>query len=126
MITDPTSESLPLNPLNTFYIPRDEIFEQVKNSDFSADAVKSFSHKLLSAIKEVIDHEPDFSGFADVRSLYAPEGANLGGLNNLKPNTPNPTGEQHPELSFVREFIGSGGEDTNLLLYPLPRVIAGA
>lgn len=129
--TDPKSESRG-SVLTLFYLPRDERFDQVKASDFAADALRSQQHRLLPTVKALGEGEQEFDNFADIKSLYSKEGKSTNGVSNLVPaatdSSKAPTSGvtvQDP-LAFVHEYAFPTGPDTNQITFPLPRVIEGA
>jgi hypothetical protein len=117
--------------LTIFYIPRDERFDQVKFSDFAADAVRGGSHKIIPTLKTAAGYGDDeFNSFADIKSLYvATDSRVTAPLSNLKPE--GAVGDevaslwnQNP-LTFVHEYAFPSGSDTDHITYPLPAVITG-
>lgn len=130
--TDPKSESRG-SVLTLFYLPRDERFDQVKASDFAADALRSQQHRLLPTVKALGEMEQEFDNFADIKSLYAPEGKTTNGVSNLVPaatgsskTNPNPKVPVEDPLAFVHEYAFPTGPDTSQITFPLPKVIEGA
>ncbi|KAG0619453.1 hypothetical protein M758_4G141400 [Ceratodon purpureus] len=125
---DPKSESRG-NVLTIFYIPRDERFDQVKFSDFAADAVRGGSHKLIPTLKTAAGYgNQEFISFEDIKTLYvATDSSVTGALGNLKPQ--GAVGDQLDNLSnqnpltFVHEYAFPSGSDTDHITYPLPAVI---
>ena len=129
--SDPESESRG-NVLTIFYIPRDERFDQVKFSDFAADAVRDGSHKLIPTLKTAAGYgDQEFINFADIKSLYVSTDSTVtGALDNLEPqgavhNELTALSNQNP-LTFVHEYAFPSGSDTDHITYPLPAIIAGA
>ncbi|KAK4478086.1 hypothetical protein RD792_017351 [Penstemon davidsonii] len=112
---DPKSESrLFLLSLNT-YVPRDELFNQVKFSDFIAYALKSLCQVLVPEIKAVTDKTfNEFDTFQDVLDLY--EGGiklpNDHKLHKIKGCIP---------LELIKELTRSDGE--RFLKFPMPDII---
>jgi hypothetical protein len=126
---DPKSESRG-SVLTLFYLPRDERFDQVKASDFAADALRSQQHRLLPTVKALGEMEQEFDNFADIKSLYSPQGKTTNGMSNLVPaatdsskTTPNPKVTVQDPLAFVHEYAFPSGPDTSGITFPLPRVI---
>lgn len=113
--SDPNTESrLPLLSLD-FYVPSDERFDQVKLSDFLADALKSVGQVLLPEIASLFDRTPkEFDTFQDVLNLYEggnslPSGANLKEIRDCIP------------WEILKELLRSDGE--RFLKLPMPDVI---
>lgn len=131
--TDPKSESRG-SVLTLFYLPRDERFDQVKASDFAADALRSQQHRLLPTVKSLGEMEQEFDNFADIRSLYAPKGKTTNGVSNLVPaatadpakTNANTKVTVEDPLAFVHEYAFPSGTDTNQITFPLPQILEGA
>lgn len=128
---DPKSESRG-TVVTIFYIPRDERFDQVKFSDFAADAVRGGSHNIIPTLKTAAGYgDREFNSFADIKSLYvSTDSAVTGPLDNLKPQRAggdelNALSNQDP-LTFVHEYAFPSGSDTDHLTYPMPALIKGA
>ncbi|KAG0628128.1 hypothetical protein M758_1G003100 [Ceratodon purpureus] len=126
--TSPEYESLPQPVLGQleFYVPRDEAFERVKNSDFKADTARSLGHSASTKIGSwtgSITKETSFDSMASIKKLYAPRGADLGGLNNLLPDKEDiPKKYQNPFV-FLQEVIKPDGEWNTPFQYPLPGIL---
>ncbi|KAJ7561185.1 hypothetical protein O6H91_03G017400 [Diphasiastrum complanatum] len=118
---DPNSESL--TPIwKLIYIPRDERFSVVKNSDFLGDALKAIVHTLIPAIESFYLENNQFDSLKEVKDMYD-QGINLTGC--LPPNLPK--AEQPYFLTpfeLINELTDTTGGDPSLLQYPVPQVIA--
>nr|GMD48253.1 probable linoleate 9S-lipoxygenase 5 [Ipomoea batatas] len=116
--TDPKYESrLPLLPAGAdIYVPRDEKFGHIKQSDFLGYALKSIGQSVLPYIASRFDATRDeFDSFDDVNALY--EGGLSRGL--LLEHVQNNT-----SLEMVKELLRSDGE--KLFKFPTPQVIAAS
>lgn len=70
MKTDPSAESRQENR-TTIYVPRDEAFEEIKKSTFSAGALKGLIHNLVpSLIASFSNPNYEFGCFSDIDRLY--------------------------------------------------------
>ncbi|KAH9301724.1 hypothetical protein KI387_013307, partial [Taxus chinensis] len=68
--TDSSSESRIGKPA-TFYVPRDETFEEIKQSTFSAGALKALFHNLIpSLIASFANPNHEFGCFSEIDHLY--------------------------------------------------------
>jgi hypothetical protein len=119
---DPASESKPSNLLSPFYVPRDEQFGQIKEDDFLASGARSVTHSAGPTLRTAETHDPNFSSLDQIFQLYTSKGTDKGVMKNLQPVTTRTVGDP---LEFFHEFILPQGEDTNLLKYPLPNILAG-
>lgn len=119
---DPASESKPSNQLSPFYVPRDEQFGQIKQDDFLASGARSVAHSAGPTLRTAETHDPNFTSLDQIFQLYTSKGTDKGVMKNLQPVTTRTVGDP---LEFFHEFILPQGEDTNLLKYPLPNVLAG-
>lgn len=109
MNADPSSESKSL--IN--YVPRDEVFSEVKQFTFSAKTLKSVLNALLPSIESVFeDPKLGFSYFNSIDSLFD-EGVTL-----PKPKNPGFLRTVLPRL--VKTFREGGDE---LLLFDTPDMI---
>lgn len=112
---DPNTESrLCLLSLNT-YVPRDEMFNQVKFSDFIGYALKSLGQVIVPEIKALFDRTiNEFDTFEDLINLY--EGGiklpDCHSLHRIRQCIP---------CELLRELIRSDGE--RCLKFPMPDVI---
>ena len=115
----------PLGALNPppYYVPRDEAFERVKNSDFLADTIRSKGHQLIPKYSAKI--KPDFDSVDEIKRLYAPRGSDLGGLNNMLANDVNVLKEQHQPFVFLQELVRPDGQWNTPFQYPLPGILQG-
>ncbi|XP_049414152.1 linoleate 9S-lipoxygenase B isoform X1 [Solanum stenotomum] len=114
--TDPNCESRnPLLMTLDMYVPRDERFGHVKNSDFLTFSLKSILQTLLPEFKALLDNTPnEFDSFADVLNLYEggiklPEGPLLKTITDSIPS------------EILKDILQTDGQ--GLLKYPIPRVI---
>ncbi|XP_038898250.1 linoleate 13S-lipoxygenase 3-1, chloroplastic-like [Benincasa hispida] len=69
--TDITAESRVEKPL-PMYVPRDEQFEESKQTTFSLGRLKAVLHNLIPSLKaSILSNKNDFHGFSDIDSLYS-------------------------------------------------------
>lgn len=69
--TDITAESRVEKPL-PMYVPRDEQFEESKQTTFSLGRLKAVLHNLIPSLKaSLLSNNHDFHGFSDIDSLYS-------------------------------------------------------
>lgn len=108
---DPSCEST-LTPLvdGDIYVPRDEVFGQIKKTDFYGFVIKSFGTSIL-------DISPgEFDSFNDIIRLY--EGGiklpKIQALEELR---------KHIPLHLLRDILPAGGD--YLLKHPVPQIIKG-
>ncbi|KAE8652023.1 hypothetical protein Csa_023391 [Cucumis sativus] len=104
------SSSLSLNT----YVPRDERFGHLKESDFLAYTLKSVAQSIKPALDELFSRNPgEFDSFQDVLNLYE-GGFSLPKslLEKFRQNIPAP---------LLKEIFRTDGE--NFLKFPLPQVI---
>ncbi|XP_022150808.1 probable linoleate 9S-lipoxygenase 5 [Momordica charantia] len=104
------SSSLTLN----IYVPRDERFGHLKESDFLAYTLKSIAQSIKPGLEELFNRNPrEFDSFQDVFKLYEggfPLPTNL--LDKFRQSIPAP---------LLKEIFRSDGE--RFLKFPLPQVI---
>ncbi|TVU36211.1 hypothetical protein EJB05_18135 [Eragrostis curvula] len=100
------------------YVPRDERFGHVKQSDFLGYSIKALVDAILPAIQTYVDLSPgEFDSFEDILKLY--EGGiklpNIPALEDLRKRFP---------LQLVKDLIPSfGGSGDVLLKLPMPKII---
>ncbi|KAG7025897.1 Linoleate 13S-lipoxygenase 3-1, chloroplastic, partial [Cucurbita argyrosperma subsp. argyrosperma] len=69
--TDITAESRVEKPL-PMYVPRDEQFEEPKQTTFSLGRLRAVLHTLVPSLKaSILSNKQDFHGFSDIDSLYS-------------------------------------------------------
>ena len=122
MLTDPSKESRPLIPVNVpgvspdFYVPRDENFGHLKQSDFVTYLIKSISQDLRPAFELAFKcMSNEFDSFQNVRQLYE---SRL----HLPANVLKQISAQI-SLPMLKEIFRTDGE--RFLKFPTPRVIEG-
>lgn len=106
------SSSLTLN----IYVPRDERFGHLKESDFLAYTLKSIAQSIKPGLEELFNRNPrEFDSFQDVLKLYE-GGFSLPKslLEKFRQNIPAP---------LLKEIFRTDGE--KFLKFPLPQVIQG-
>nr|XP_019708492.1 lipoxygenase 6, chloroplastic isoform X2 [Elaeis guineensis] len=70
MKSDPGAESRVEKP-HPVYVPRDETFEEVKQSTFSSGALKALFHNLIPALRAALSSsDTHFGCFSDIDRLY--------------------------------------------------------
>ena len=68
---DITAESRVEKPL-PMYVPRDEQFEEPKQTTFSLGRLRAVLHTLVPSLKaSILSNKQDFHGFSDIDSLYS-------------------------------------------------------
>ncbi|KDP26771.1 hypothetical protein JCGZ_17929 [Jatropha curcas] len=109
--TDPLSESRIEKP-RPVYVPRDETFEEIKQSTFSAGRLKALLHNLIPSIAAALSSsDVPFTCFSDIDKLY-----NDGLLLKAEEHK-----LVHPAVGKVMKQVLSVGE--RLLKYEIPAII---
>lgn len=109
--TDPRSESRIEKP-HPVYVPRDETFEEIKQSTFSAGRLKALLHNLIPSIAAALSSSDiPFTCFSDIDKLY-----NDGLLLRTEEHK-----LVHPALGKAMKQVLSVGE--RLLKYEIPAII---
>ncbi|KAF2286521.1 hypothetical protein GH714_017502 [Hevea brasiliensis] len=109
--TDPRSESRIEKP-HPVYVPRDETFEEIKQSTFSAGRLKALLHNLIPSIAAALSSSDiPFKCFSDIDKLY-----NDGLLLRTEEHK-----LVHPALGNVMKQVISVGD--RLLKYEIPAII---
>jgi len=103
-----------------FYIPRDEIFDGQKQSDFLSDQLTSAAHNLIPAIEGLLTGgKNEFNTFKDVRNLYQ-DGIDIGETLQTVVDTKDQSQKMDP-FEIVKKL---GADDrSNVLKYTIPQVI---
>jgi len=96
------------------YIPRDEVFDEVKRSGFLGDFIKGQKHK---AVGDIFDLDKEFRDFDEIRDMFAPVGE--------ESNLETMASHQTKPFELLRNFAFAAGDDKNTFKYPMPRLIAG-
>eukprot|EP00250_Pteridium_aquilinum_P012975 c21058_g1_i1 orf=1107-2765(-) len=117
---DPTAES-PLNVLGNVYVPRDEQFDRIKQSDFLGSGLKSVIHVVFPFIRMLISFGFDFKSYEEVHDLYSRE-AIKSLREKINPIEPADLNEE-PPLEFFRELTDPSGGETTLFKFPVPQII---
>jgi hypothetical protein len=108
-----------------FYIPRDECFDRIKNSDFKATGLLSLVSSAVPKAGVLLTGKSEFESVEEIKTLFAPKGKDIGGLNNVLPTKADvPECDQDP-LIFLNEVLKPNGQAVNPLVYPLPRILQG-
>lgn len=108
---DPRSESRIEKP-HPVYVPRDETFEEIKQSTFSAGRLKALLHNLIPSIAAALSSSDiPFTCFSDIDKLY-----NDGLLLRTEEHK-----LVHPALGKAMKQVLSVGE--RLLKYEIPAII---
>ncbi|PIN26116.1 Linoleate 13S-lipoxygenase [Handroanthus impetiginosus] len=111
--TDPYTESRIEKP-NPVYVPRDETFEEVKQSTFSAGRLKAVLHNLIPLMAAALSSSDiPFTNFSDIDKLY-----NDGVVLKEEEQTEDTKSRIFPE---VLNRIFSVGD--KLLKYELPAIV---
>ncbi|KAI4962714.1 hypothetical protein ZWY2020_027803 [Hordeum vulgare] len=111
----PDHESRLLPLVQNVYVPRDELFGHLKQSDFLGYTLKALVDGIIPAIRTYVDLSPgEFDSFADILKLY--EGGiklpNIPALEEVRKRFP---------LQLVKDLIPKGGDF--LLKLPKPEII---
>ena len=121
-VVDAKYESRSTTP---FYIPRDECFDRIKNSDFKASGLLSLVSSAVPKASVLLTGRSEFESVEEIKTLFAPKGKDVGGLNNVLPTKADvPNCDQDP-LVFLNEVLKPNGQAVNPLVYPLPRILQG-
>jgi hypothetical protein len=68
---DAADPSMEIRVNGKFYMPRDEVFDGQKETDFLTDELISYGHNLLPALEcQLSGGKLEFKSFKDVRNLY--------------------------------------------------------
>jgi lipoxygenase len=69
-VTDPSSESK-VEKSHPVYVPRDETFEEIKETAFSTGRMKALLHNLIPALAAAFSRrDSQFECFSDIDRLY--------------------------------------------------------
>lgn len=114
---DPERESRPLPLIQSIYVPRDEVFGHLKQSDFLGYSLKALVDGIIPAIRTYVDLSPgEFNSFKDILKLY--EGGiklpDIPALEEMRKQFP---------LQLVKDLIPMGGD--YILKLPKPQIIKG-
>lgn len=148
---DPTKERR-LEKGDTMYVPRDESFEQIKQTNFIANSLRGLVHRLVPAITDYFDETPgEFDAFSDIEKLYHQglklnsedldsEPANRFLVDSFLPDIVRGLSVAHKEPKqvkersrlvealpipdYYKELLRSSNEPTSLLQYPLPKILS--
>lgn len=123
--TDPTAES-PLNVTGTVYVPRDEEFNRIKESDFLGSTLKSVLHVIVPLIRALLNLSSDFKSFQQVDGLYSRTSLASLRESRQKRNTPEPQHVDHEDgrpLELIRQSTDPRGGDTKFFTFPVPQII---
>ncbi|KAG0579870.1 hypothetical protein KC19_4G130100 [Ceratodon purpureus] len=146
---DPTKESRqPGEERFGLYIPRDERFEPIKQTNFIANTLRGVVHASLPKLRDLFDETPgEFDAFRDFDKLYY-QGLDVGqeireeaekkagippflkGLRANEEESLEMTRERNlfldrlPIPDYVREVVRTSTTPRSLLRYPLPRVLS--
>lgn len=115
---DPTMER---RVLRNFYIPRDENFDGVKQSDFLVDQLTSAAHNLVPAIQQLLSGgNNEFRNFKEVRNLYE-DGLHLAKQLQQVKDTKDQTQKMDP-FQVVKNLGADDRQD--VLKFTIPQVIS--
>ncbi|TVU36202.1 hypothetical protein EJB05_18126 [Eragrostis curvula] len=112
---DPETESRLTSLMDNIYVPRDERFGHIKQSDFYGYAIKALVKGIVPAIRTYVDLSPgEFDSFQDIIRLY--EGGiklpSIPALEELRKQFP---------LQLIKDVLPVGGD--YLLKLPMPQII---
>lgn len=110
------------------YVPRDESFEPIKQTNFTANQLRGLVHKVVPSIRDYFDATPgEFDTLRDIEGLYQ-EGIEM--ANAMLAGEESMSRERNrfldglPIPDYYRELIWSSTTPTSLLKYPLPRILS--
>lgn len=110
------------------YVPRDESFEPIKQTNFSANQLRGLVHKVVPSIRDYFDATPgEFDTLREIEGLYQ-EGIEM--ANAMLAPGEEMSRERNrfldglPIPDYYRELIRSSTTPTSLLKYPLPRILS--
>lgn len=95
-----------------FYVPRDEMFGHLKQSDFIGYGMKMLNQQLVPGFYNAFDCDKEFDSFEEVRCLFE-RGIKL----------PTNMISQIAPIPVIKEVFRTDGE--NFLRFPPPHVIQG-
>jgi len=134
-IADATKEEKVENG-EAVYVPRDESFEPIKQTNFAANQLRGLVHKVVPSVRDYFDATPgEFDTLRDIEGLYQ-EGIEMSGNENAIPEFVKGLGGEEmsrernrlldglPIPDYYRELIRSSTTPTSLLKYPLPRILS--
>lgn len=106
------------------YIPSDEFFLRTKNSTFVAAFIKGALQAVIPTIDDAVTPGNSFSSLQDVKDLYNTTSPSVNAV--VVPNELcNPEPDADPgSLVYLNQIFAAEGENTNVLRYALPQVIA--
>lgn len=107
-ITDSKSE----RPGDINYVPRDEMFGHLKQSDFIGFGIKAVNQNVIPGFHKLFDRDNEFHSFEEVRSIF--EGGVKLPTDMISSITPIPV---------LKEILRTDGEQ--FLKFPPPKVIQG-
>ncbi|CAM6126501.1 unnamed protein product [Calypogeia fissa] len=122
--TDPKTESLPPNSSLTLpYIPTDEYFLRTKNSTFISVLIKGVLQSVIPTIEQ--DGQASFKSFEAIKDLYTkgPE-VDLDKEERKVLKKPQADVDQRGDLVYLSTLFEAAGEDTSVVNFALPQVIA--
>jgi len=136
LVADATKEEKVENG-EAVYVPRDESFEPIKQTNFTANQLRGLVHKVVPSVRDYFDATPgEFDSLRDIEGLYQ-EGIEMPGNENAIPEFVKQGlgGEEMsrernrfldglPIPDYYRELIRSSTTPTSLLKYPLPRILS--
>jgi linoleate 9S-lipoxygenase len=114
-LTDPSSESRLTLVDGDVYVPRDERFGHIKNSDFYGYTIKAFADGLVPILQGYF-LGLEFNSFKDILQLYE-GGIKLPDIPALEEFR-----KQFP-LQMVKDLMPAGGD--YVLKLPMPQIIKG-
>ena len=147
MVADPTKEAKVANA-EPVYVPRDEKFEPLKLSNFSANQLRGLVHMVIPSLRDYIRGDStrnEFDSFRDMDTLYQEgidttdepswagaardygRGQLLTGLQAGESEDPRVTKQKKLDLEnlpipdFLKKLIQPNPK--NLLRFPLPRIL---
>lgn len=110
------------------YVPRDESFEPIKQTNFTANQLRGLVHKVVPSIRDYFDATPgEFDTLREIEGLYQ-EGIEM--ANAMLAPGEEMSRERNrfldglPIADYYRELIRSSTTPTSLLKYPLPRILS--
>lgn len=105
----------------TYFIPPDEKFSREKGSGFLAGGLKSILHGIQPLIEGAFDGN-NWDSIAEIRALFK-EGLNLEQAQAQE--TADAAQAKKRSFVFLDTIFNAEGDDTSVLNFPVPQVLAG-
>eukprot|EP00249_Psilotum_nudum_P010909 c22839_g2_i1 orf=70-2889(+) len=121
LLADPNSESR-ASLLKGIYIPRDEQFGHLKQSDFLTATLQSFVRVVIPILQGILKGKSDFKSINEIRDLYT-RGLSFAasGFQQLSPEEI--AGQLKSRLQVIAELTDGTSTDSSILKFPPPQII---